>query len=46
MSETFLRRADALISSQFQHVADAATQRLSERIAENARRYESSRASH
>lgn len=45
MSETFLRRADALISSQFQHVADAATQRLSERIAENARRYESSRAS-
>ena len=44
MSETFLRRADALISSQFQHVADVASQRLSERIAENARRYESSRA--
>ena len=44
MSETFLRRADALISSQFQHVADVASQRLSQRIAENARRYESSRA--
>jgi hypothetical protein len=45
MSETFLRRAEGLISSQLQHVAEAASQRLSERIAENARRYEASRAS-
>ena len=45
MSETFLRRADALIASQFQHAADAATQRLSDRIAETARQYESTRAS-
>jgi hypothetical protein len=45
MSETFLRRADAMIASQFEHAADAATQRLSDRIAETARRYESTRAS-
>jgi hypothetical protein len=44
MSETFLRRADSLISSQFQHVADAASQRLSERIAESARRLEATRS--
>jgi hypothetical protein len=45
MSETFLRRADSLIASQLQHMADTATQRLGERIAESARRYEASRAS-
>jgi hypothetical protein len=43
MSETFLRRADNLISSQFQHVAATAAQRLGERIAESARRLEASR---
>jgi hypothetical protein len=45
MSETFLRRADAVIASQFEHVAEAAAQRLGDRIAESARRYESTRAS-
>jgi gas vesicle protein len=45
MSETFLRRADALIASQFQRVADTAAQRLGERIAESERRFESARAS-
>ena len=45
MSETFLRRADSLIASQLQHMTDTATQRLGERIAESARRYEASRAS-
>ena len=44
MSETFLRRADVLIASQFQHVADTASQRLNERIAESARRFEASRS--
>jgi hypothetical protein len=44
MSETFLRRADTLIASQFQQVADSATQRLQEKIAESARRYEASRS--
>ena len=44
MSETFLRRADSLIASQFQHVADTASQRLNEKIAESARRYEASRS--
>jgi gas vesicle protein len=43
MSEAFLRRADALIASQFQHAADTATQRLGERIAESARRWEAAR---
>jgi hypothetical protein len=44
MSETFLRRADMLIASQFQHVADTASQRLNERIAESVRRFEASRS--
>jgi hypothetical protein len=43
MSETFLRRADHLISLQFRHAADAAEQRLGDRIAESARRLEASR---
>ena len=45
MSEAFLRRADALIASQFEHAADSATQRLGDRIAESARRLEASRMS-
>jgi hypothetical protein len=45
MSEAFLRRADVLIASQFQHAADSATQRLGDRIAESARRLEASRTS-
>ncbi len=43
-SETFLRRADLLIADQFQHAANAATQRLEDRIAELARRYDASSA--
>jgi hypothetical protein len=45
MVESFLRRAEPLISAQLQSAADAATQRLDERIAETARRYDTSRAS-
>lgn len=44
-AETFMRRADVLIADQLQHATDAALQRLDERIAELARRYEASRSS-
>jgi len=43
--ETFLRRADLMIADQLQQAADAAAQRLDDRIVELARRYESSRSS-
>jgi hypothetical protein len=44
-SESFLRRADGLIATQLQQAADAASQRLDDRIVELARRYEASRSS-
>lgn len=44
MSESFLRRANALVGDQFQQVADSAAQRLEERIDQAARRYEAARA--
>jgi len=44
-AETFLRRADGLIADQLQHAADAAAQRLDDRIVELARRYEAARSS-
>jgi hypothetical protein len=44
-SETFLRRADGLIADQLQQAADAASQRLDDRIVELARRIEASRSS-
>jgi gas vesicle protein len=44
-SESFLRRADGLIADQLQKAADAASQRLDERIVELARRFEASRSS-
>ena len=44
-SETFLRRADLMIADQLQQAADAAAQRLDDRILELARRYEASRSS-
>jgi hypothetical protein len=44
-TETFLRRADGLIADQLQHAADAAAQRLDDRIVELARRYEAARSS-
>jgi hypothetical protein len=44
-AETFLRRADALIAAEFQQAADAAAQRLEDRIVELARRYEAARSS-
>jgi hypothetical protein len=44
-SETFLRRADGLIADQLQQAADAASQRLDDRIVELARRLEASRSS-
>ncbi|MGH3132544.1 MAG: hypothetical protein ACRDNY_02170 [Gaiellaceae bacterium] len=44
-SESFLRRADGLIADQLQQAADAASQRLDDRIVELARRYEASRSS-
>jgi hypothetical protein len=44
-SETFLRRADGLIANQLQQAADAASQRLDDRIVELARRIETSRSS-
>jgi len=44
-SESFLRRADSLISDQLQRAVDAAAQRLDDRIIELARRYESPRSS-
>jgi hypothetical protein len=44
-AETFLRHADALIADRFQHAADAAAQRLEDRIVELARTYEASRSS-
>jgi hypothetical protein len=43
-TETFLRRADGLIADQLQQAADAASQRLDDRIVELARRYEAARA--
>lgn len=43
MSETFVRRANAMIADQFQRVADDASQRLEARIEEAARRYEALR---
>ncbi len=43
MSETFVRRANAMIADQFQQVADDASQRLEARIEEAARRYEALR---
>jgi len=45
MSESFLRRADPMIADQLQRAADAAIQRLEDRILEIARRYETSRSS-
>lgn len=44
-TETFLRRADGLIADQLQQAAQAASQRLDDRIVELARRYEASRSS-
>ncbi len=44
-SETFLRRADLRIADQLQQAADAAAQRLDDRIIELARRFEASRSS-
>jgi hypothetical protein len=44
-SETFLRRADLMIADQLQQAADAAAQRLDDRIVELARRFEASRSS-
>ena len=44
-SETFLRRADLMIADQLQQAANAAAQRLDDRIVELARRYEASRSS-
>jgi len=45
MSETFLRRSDPLIAGELQRAADAAMQRLEDRIIELARRYEAARSS-
>lgn len=44
-TDTFLRRADGLIADQLQQAADAASQRLDDRIVELARRHEASRSS-
>jgi hypothetical protein len=44
-SETFLRRADLMIADQLQQAADAAAQRLDDRIVELARRFEAARSS-
>ena len=44
-SETFLRRADPMLAEQFQRAADAAIQRIEDRIFEIARRYEAARSS-
>jgi hypothetical protein len=44
-AETFLRRADILIADQLQQAADAAAQRLDDRIVELARRFEAARSS-
>jgi gas vesicle protein len=44
-SETFLRRADLMIADQLQQAADAAAQRLDDRIIELARRFEAARSS-
>lgn len=44
-TETFLRRADMLIADQLQQAADAAAQRLDDRIVELARRFEAARSS-
>jgi gas vesicle protein len=44
-AETFLRNADTLIAAQFQQAADAAAQRLEDRIIELARRFEAARSS-
>jgi gas vesicle protein len=44
-AETFQRRADVLIADRLQQAADAAAQRLDDRIVELARRFESARAS-
>lgn len=44
-SETFLRRADMMIADQLQQAADAAAQRLDDRIVELARRFEAARSS-
>jgi hypothetical protein len=44
-AETFLRRADGLIAAQFQQAADAAAQRLEDRIVELARQFEAARSS-
>jgi hypothetical protein len=43
-SESFLRRADFLIADQLQQAADAAAQRLDDRIIELARRFEAARS--
>jgi hypothetical protein len=45
MSETFVRRADVLIADRLQQAADAAAQRLDDRIVELARRFEAARSS-
>jgi chromosome segregation ATPase len=42
-TEGFLRRADALISTQLQQTADSATRQLEDRIAEVTRRFEALR---
>jgi len=44
-AESFLRRADSLIADQLQQAADAAAQRLDDRIVELARRLEAARSS-
>ncbi len=44
-ADSFMRRADVLIADQLHHATDAAFQRLDERIAELARRYEATRSS-
>ena len=45
VAESFLRRGNMLIADQFQHSINAATQRLDDRIAELARRYDASSSS-
>ena len=44
-AETFLRRADGLITAELQQAADAASRRLEDRIVELARSYEATRSS-
>ena len=43
-SESFLRRADMLMADQLQRTADAASQKLEERLTEIVRRFEASRS--